>query len=80
MEEVELDPQEIRFTHNTVYPAFKDGRRLNDTIDGLRQGFIQIEDIPKIRVVFFKGCYWSLDNRRLLVFKVFFFRSYITHV
>jgi hypothetical protein len=69
MEEIELNTNLIRFTHKTVFPTFKDGRRVADAIADLRSGKIQIESIPKIRVVFYKDCYWSLDNRRLFVFK-----------
>ena len=70
MEVIELNPQTIRFTHDSIFHIFKNGVRLSDTISDLENNLIKVEDFPMIRVVLHKGCYWSLDNRRLYVFKV----------
>lgn len=69
MTEIELDPKEIRFTHSSIFHVFRDGRRLVDTIEDLTHRKIDLASIPLIRVVQHKGHYWTLDNRRLYVFR-----------
>eukprot|EP01119_Soliformovum_irregulare_P000918 TRINITY_DN10673_c0_g1_i2.p1 TRINITY_DN10673_c0_g1~~TRINITY_DN10673_c0_g1_i2.p1 ORF type:complete len:149 (-),score=17.39 TRINITY_DN10673_c0_g1_i2:90-536(-) len=59
----------LRYTHNFVFLKFSDGRRVCDTVSDLQTGKISIDDIPPIRVILYKSLYWSLDNRRLHVFK-----------
>jgi hypothetical protein len=65
-----LSPKVIRFTHNSIYNTFRDGRRVFDLADQLEAYPQSIAQVPTIRVVYHRGCYWSLDNRRLFAFKV----------
>lgn len=67
-----LDTSEIRYTQNSIsqyFPNF-DNYSVYDLDEDLRDGQVDIEDIPYIRVVEDEdGYYWSLDNRRLWAFK-----------
>lgn len=44
---------------------------LRTTVEQLRDGELKVTDIPSIRVVFHQESWYSLDNRRLWVFKEF---------
>lgn len=60
------NPQDIRFTQDSVSNTFKDGQTLQSTIDGLKSGKISPNDLPPIRIFEKDGAVYSLDNRRLL--------------
>src|SRR5262249_49239293 len=64
-----MSPNGIRFTQDTVSPNFSDGGTISDAVRGLRQGVLRVDDFPPIRVVEYKGNLYTLDNRRLTVFK-----------
>lgn len=64
-----VNPSQIRFTQDTVSPNFSDGGTLNEAIQYLRAGKELVTKYPTIRVVKYNGNYYSLDNRRLTVFK-----------
>jgi hypothetical protein len=61
------DPNDIRFSQDTVSATFKDGRNIGETIDGLRSGAVKPQDIDPIRTFDRNGATYTLDNRRLLV-------------
>ena len=42
---------------------------MTETLRQLETSAIPIEAVPNIRVVWYKGRYWTLDNRRLWVFQ-----------
>lgn len=73
--ELEIDPGVIRFTHSRIRPYFTGcGKRVEDTLDDLIHRRIKISDIPIITVIPVKNSrnevvYYSLNNRRLYVFK-----------
>ncbi|XP_045206573.2 uncharacterized protein LOC123558771 [Mercenaria mercenaria] len=64
-----LDPRTIRFTRDSVYDTFEDKRHLEDTLKDLKDGKYDVETIPRITVVPKDGVYFSLNNKRLWVFK-----------
>lgn len=68
---VELDPEVIRFTHSRIRPFFSGcGAKVLDTLNGLMNGLVLIENIPTITAIAGQdGNYYSLNNRRLYVFK-----------
>ncbi|WLG60279.1 filamentous hemagglutinin N-terminal domain-containing protein [Pseudomonas sp. FP1762] len=60
------NPNDIRFTQDSVSGVFRDGTVLDSTIDALKKGVISPSEIPPIRVFEKDGLIYSLDNRRLL--------------
>eukprot|EP01063_Lacrimia_lanifica_P016314 TRINITY_DN22916_c0_g1_i1.p1 TRINITY_DN22916_c0_g1~~TRINITY_DN22916_c0_g1_i1.p1 ORF type:complete len:459 (+),score=138.62 TRINITY_DN22916_c0_g1_i1:46-1422(+) len=72
---VEIDPEEVYFTHARIRPFFSCGRRVHDTLDALTSGELAVADLPPISLIgSMTPCglgppYFSLNNRRLFVFK-----------
>lgn len=67
---IEIDPDIIYFTHSRVRPFFTGcNKRIEQTFEEIRQGVTSIEDIPLITVLYNEGCYFSLNNRRLFLWK-----------
>ena len=65
-----IDPREIRFTHSRVRPFFSGcGRSLDSTIESIINKQITIDDLPMITIIKNGNFYFSLNNRRLYVFK-----------
>ena len=64
-----LDPNDIRYTQDSISNRFKDGSSVDDMIDGLKNGNISVDDVSAIRVFKQNGKIYSLDNRRLYAFK-----------
>ncbi|XP_053381033.1 uncharacterized protein LOC123561161 [Mercenaria mercenaria] len=62
-------PSEIRFSHDDIKHEFKDGTSIQYTLKQLKTGAITIDDIPKIKIVKRDGLKFSVNNRRLWVFK-----------
>ncbi|WP_433958695.1 hypothetical protein [Cytobacillus horneckiae] len=61
---------EIRYTQDSIKKSFKDGGTVDDLATGLKDGSINKNDIPAIRVFqHTDGNIYSLDNRRLYAFK-----------
>lgn len=60
-----MDPHSIRFSQDSINSKFLDGRTVEGLIEGLRNGTINSESIPPIRVIIRDGVYHSIDNRRL---------------
>jgi RHS repeat-associated protein len=56
---------DIRFTQDSIKTVFKDGRRLQDTINEMRAAGSYPDTIPPIRTFEQGGLTWTLDNRRL---------------
>jgi len=63
------NPLMIRFSQPTISQNFSDGRSINDLIQGLRSGWIRVNQIPTIRVVEYERNLVTLDNRRLAAFQ-----------
>mmetsp|Transcript_24936 Transcript_24936/g.25155 ORF Transcript_24936/g.25155 Transcript_24936/m.25155 type:complete len:165 (-) Transcript_24936:82-576(-) len=68
---INVDANDIRFTHARVRPRFSGcGRLISDTINDIISGKISIDDIPLIAVTISPdGHIFSLNNRRLYVIK-----------
>ena len=80
--EIELCPTEIRFMHENIYERF--GRRrsrgdyVNDVIEKISDGRMNVYTLPKIRVVRLEhrnNYYFAFDNRRLYVYRVLHHRG-----
>lgn len=66
-----LKPSEIFYSQDSVASKFQDGRDLNQTAQMLLLKELDPEDLPVIQVVRrIDGKYYTLDNRRLYVFRV----------
>ncbi|CAD7932216.1 unnamed protein product [Amoebophrya sp. A25] len=61
---------DINFTQDSIKASFQDGKSLLSTALELARKDIEKNDIPMITVVRKDGKMWSLDNRRLAVFRL----------
>jgi len=66
--QMHLDPYIILYTNNSIADRFSCGRSIYEVADDLRNGNVDVEDIPAIRVVKFEEGWYALDNRRLWTF------------
>jgi len=76
-----VDPNQIRFTHSKIKSIFSDGRTVESTLEDILSGKITVEDLP--RIVVHKQddkTYYSMNNRRLWVFKECKKRNYLQTV
>jgi hypothetical protein len=64
-----IDPEDVRFSQDSIKAVFRDGRTIDDLAAGLRAGIIQPEEIPPIRLVRRGDRWFTLDNRRLEAFR-----------
>ena len=64
-----VDPQDIRFSQDSISSRFKNGNTVSETIDNLKTGELTANDFPNIRVVERDGKLYTLDNRRLYCFQ-----------
>jgi hypothetical protein len=68
-----IDPTLIRFQHSRIRPIFSScGRTIEETLNEIRSGKIKPCDIPPIQVLINPSqgnWYFTLNNRRLYVFK-----------
>jgi hypothetical protein len=72
-----VDPARVRFQHARIRPFFSGcGRRVEDTLEEIRQGKMKPSDLPPIQVLVGpvdqatgEPWYFSLNNRRLWVLK-----------
>mmetsp|Transcript_37900 Transcript_37900/g.80533 ORF Transcript_37900/g.80533 Transcript_37900/m.80533 type:complete len:456 (+) Transcript_37900:106-1473(+) len=63
-------PCDIRFTQSSIKASFMDGRTLEETACQLARSEIQKRDVTMVKVVNHEGSWYSLDNRRLAVFRL----------
>lgn len=76
-----IDPTEIRFTHDSISPVFSCQRKIVDTYEELKRGFISVHDIPRMTVARMDGEWYTYTgNRRLWVFQKLARRGYIREV
>ncbi|MEU7012481.1 RHS repeat-associated core domain-containing protein [Streptomyces sp. NPDC046385] len=64
-----ISPKAVRFSQDSISGSFSDGRSLSQAIDDLAAGRKTANDFPAIRVFQQDGKLYTLDNRRLYVFK-----------
>ncbi|MCA2175028.1 hypothetical protein LDL08_02405 [Nonomuraea glycinis] len=65
----EINPNDVRFTHDSVGRRFKDGHTIEETRDALRDGKLSPHDLDPIRLVERDGKLYTLDNRRLVAYQ-----------
>mmetsp|Transcript_50347 Transcript_50347/g.106998 ORF Transcript_50347/g.106998 Transcript_50347/m.106998 type:complete len:269 (-) Transcript_50347:149-955(-) len=67
-----LSPAEINFTQNDISPMFRRGLTILDLFKQLNgeQGQQCLRKIPLMQVVLFDDRYYSLDNRRLCLYRL----------
>lgn len=68
---LELSPSEIRYSQSTISSRFRNGNPIEETLRKLLSQKITVDNIPRISVAKKDGKYYSMDNRRLYVFKRF---------
>lgn len=66
---VNIDPFLIYFTFSRIRPVFSCGRTVDETVQAIVSGRQSVADLPRISVLFDGANYYSLNNRRLYVFK-----------
>jgi hypothetical protein len=65
-----IKPSQVYFTHSKIRGTFTGcGRSVHETLDSLRKDSSYIHNIPRIKVVTDGEKYYSMNNRRLWVFK-----------
>ncbi|XP_045196663.2 uncharacterized protein LOC123551644 [Mercenaria mercenaria] len=62
-------PSEIRFSRDIINYRFKNGTKIQRTLEKLITGAITVNDIPRIKIVKRDGLKFSVNNRRLWVFQ-----------
>ena len=72
---------DIRYSQDSVFYQFTDGRKLSDVNDEIASGQMLVSEIDRIRIVpRTDGLYYLHDNRRLLVFIRLYNNGYIEEV
>lgn len=66
----ELDPREIRFTHDSISFCFRSGAQLDTVIKSILDGQVSHEEFPPLEVTQVDGKWYSISNRRLFVLRV----------
>lgn len=67
---IKIDPSVIFYTHSKIRKRFTGCSKLiAETYDEIVSGATLITDIPLIRVIYSNDRYFSLNNRRLFLFK-----------
>ena len=64
-----MRPKDIRYSQNSISSEFSGGRTLQHTLDKLKDGRLQVTDLPTITVCERNGKWYTADNRRLWLFK-----------
>lgn len=67
----QIDPKDVFFTFSRLRPRFSCGRRVEDTLNAIRNNTLRVQDLPPINILVDPktGHLFSLNNRRLYVFK-----------
>ncbi|KAL5266648.1 hypothetical protein ACHWQZ_G003875 [Mnemiopsis leidyi] len=64
-----LDPLKIAYSQDSISFKFTNGTLLSTAITKLVRGTLKLSQFPPIRVFHLRNTWFSLDNRRLYVFK-----------
>ncbi|WP_282697158.1 RHS repeat-associated core domain-containing protein [Streptomyces sp. CC208A] len=64
-----ISPKAVRYSQDSIKGSFKDGQSFTQAIDDLKAGRATANDFPAIRIFEHEGKIYTLDNRRLYVFK-----------
>ena len=73
-------PSLIRFTQRRVSSRFRNGQPLAELACRIAQCIVRVNDIKMIRIVYHEGHWFSLDNRRLAVFRLLEFTGLIRSI
>ncbi|CAE7359142.1 unnamed protein product [Symbiodinium natans] len=65
-----MDPRDILFTHSSISRCFRNGAALDDTIEAVLKGEIELTAFPAMEVIDLDGHYFCLSNRRLFLHRV----------
>ena len=65
----QVDPSDIKFAQDSISQNFRDGSSVDDLISGLKNGTIDPNSIPPIRVFEVDNQLVTLDNRRLYAYQ-----------
>ncbi len=69
---ITVNPNDLRFTQDSIAVCFQsphENSRIDDTVDMIVSKNLSPKSFPKLSVVRYQGTLWSLDNRRLWVFR-----------
>ncbi|RUP01594.1 MAG: hypothetical protein EKK34_28450, partial [Mycobacterium sp.] len=59
-----ISPLQIRYSQNSISTKFRNGGSVEEFSDLVRDGKLNPNNVPPIRIVEFDGELYSLDNRR----------------
>jgi hypothetical protein len=77
----QLDPEVIYFTHSKIRKRFSGcNKLLAETLQEVLEGRTPLSAIPRIRVIHDGNRYYSMNNRRLWLFKELKRAGYLTLV
>ncbi|VDI52552.1 Hypothetical predicted protein [Mytilus galloprovincialis] len=68
-EKLKLKPSDVYFSQETIENRFEDGQLIGKRLDNLVNETEKISDIRTVRVKNVHGRWYTLDNRRLWVFR-----------
>lgn len=67
---IRINPAIVYFTHSRVRPFFTGcNKRIEETLEEILSGRTRVDQLPLISVIENDGHYFSLNNRRLYLFK-----------
>lgn len=66
----ETMPSNIGFCHDSIAPAFRDGRAILATLLELVSGSLSLRDMPMMQVVLHEDRFYSVSNRRLCLYRL----------
>jgi hypothetical protein len=67
---IRVNPKDLRFTQDSIAVYFQSPhKRIDDTVDMIVSKKLSPKRFPMLSVVRYQGILWSLDNRRLWVFR-----------
>lgn len=76
-----ISPAEVRFTQAACNPEFKNGAgTLPELYFSIVSGRIGLGDVRPIRCYWHEGRWYSVDNRRLAVWRVLHLSGHVRHV
>jgi len=64
-----VDPHCVYFTFSRIRPKFSCGRPVAQTLADIVEGRLKFSDLPPLTLLYDRGTYFSLNNRRLYVAK-----------
>ena len=75
-----LSPREVRFTQQECSPWFQDGTWLPELFMSVVSGAVRVGDVPPLRVYWYRGRRYSVDNRRLAVWRILHLQGVVRQV